>query len=479
MTNLGDDQLLQLDAPREEVLLRAAALITDAWRSFDQARPGQPVVDERVRAMLREPLPQAPEPVTQALQEAAEILDESIAQPRPRYFAFVGSSGLPIGVVADALASCYDVNLAVYSGAASDIEEQAVRWVGELVGFPVGGGAFTSGGTISNLSALAAARERALPGTRLTGMTGVRPAVYCSQEVHYSVMRAVELLGIGGANVRALPMDDRRRLRPDALGEAIDRDVAAGVTPVAVIATAGTTLTGAIDPIGPIADVCAERGVWLHVDGAYGLAAAALPSMADTFSGLDRADSVSLDAHKWLYLPKACGVILVRRREDLHHSFAHDEGYLPHERDEPHAVDVTLEYSRPFRALKLWLAFRAHGAEAFRRAIERNMAQARLLHDEVTRHPDLESLGEPQLSIVPFRHVPAGISDLNAHNARLGFQLQQDARVYVAPALIDGAVYLRPCIVNFRTSDDDVLALVDIAREVGDTLARGGAGRTA
>jgi aromatic-L-amino-acid decarboxylase len=472
VTTVGDAPLLQLDAPREEVLLRAAALITDAWRSFDQARPGQPLVDERVRAMLLESLPQAPEPVTQALHEAAEILDESIAQPRPRYFAFVGSSGLPIGVVADALASCYDVNLAVYSGAASDIEEQAVRWVGELIGFPVGGGAFTSGGTISNLSALAAARERALPGTRTTGMAGARPAVYCSGEVHYSVMRAVELLGIGGDNVRALPLDDRRRLRPDALAEAIDRDVAAGVTPVAVVATAGTTLTGAIDPIGAIADVCAERNVWLHVDGAYGVAAAALPAMAETFAGLDRADSVSLDAHKWLYLPKACGVILVRRREDLHHSFAHDEGYLPHERDAPHAVDVTLEYSRPFRALKLWLAFRAHGADAFRGAIERNMAQARLLHAEVSRHADLEPLGEPQLSIVPFRHVPEGVSDLNAHNARLGYELQQDARVYVAPAVIDGSVYLRPCIVNFRTSDGDVLALVDIAREVGDRLAR-------
>jgi aromatic-L-amino-acid/L-tryptophan decarboxylase len=472
MTAVGDAPALELDAPREDVLLRAAALITDAWRSFDRARPGQPVVDERVRAMLREPLPEASEPVTQALQEAAEILDESIAQPRPRYFAFVGSSGLPIGVIADALASCFDVNLAVYSGAASEIEEQAVRWVGELIGYPVGGGAFTSGGTISNLSALAAARERAMPGTRATGMADARPAVYCSHEVHYSVMRAVELLGIGGANVRALPMDERRRLRPAALAEAIDRDVAAGITPVAVVATAGTTLTGAIDPVGAIADVCTERGVWLHVDGAYGLAAAALPSMADTFTGLDRADSVSLDAHKWLYLPKACGVVLVRRREDLQHSFAHDEGYLPHERDEPHAVDVTLEYSRPFRALKLWLAFRAHGAEAFRRALERNLAQARLLYAEVQRHPDLQPLGEPQLSIVPFRHVPERVADLNAHNARLGFELQQDARVYVAPAVIDGSVYLRPCIVNFRTSDNDVLALVDIAREVGDRIAR-------
>ena len=471
MSTLGDAPELSLDAPRDEVLARAAALIGEAWSSFDRARPGQPVVDEDLRAMLREPLPDAPEPVTQALEEAALILDESIAQPRPRYFAFVGSSGLPIGVVADALASCFDANLAVYAGAASDIEEQAVRWVGELIGYPVSGGAFTSGGTVSNLTALAAAREHAMPGTRSHGMRDRLPAVYCSEEAHYSVMRAVEVLGIGASNVRAIGLDDRRRMRPDELASAIDRDLADGVTPVAVVATAGTTLTGAIDPIAAIGELCRERRVWLHVDGAYGAAAAALPEMAGVFAGLDQADSVSLDAHKWLYLPKACGVILVRRRADLHDSFAHEENYLPHEQAEPHAVDVTLEYSRPFRALKLWLAFRAHGAEAFRRALRRNLRQARLLYDEIGRHDDLERLAEPELSIVPFRHVPSGVGDADAHNLRLAQELQRDARVYVAPAVVDSAVYLRPCIVNFRTSDADVVAMVEIAREVGNRLA--------
>jgi aromatic-L-amino-acid decarboxylase len=470
MSAVGDGPELQLDAPRDEVLQLAVTLISQAWNSFDQARPGQPTVDDNLRAVLREPLPDTPEPVTRALEEAAQILDESIAQPRPRYFAFVGSSGLPIGVVADALASCFDANLAVYAGAASAIEEQAVRWVGELVGYPVGGGAFTSGGTISNLTALAAARERAMPGTRAEGMAGRRPAVYCSEEAHYSVVRAAELLGIGAANVRPIGLDAQRRMRTDALADTLDRDRAAGITPVAVVASAGTTLTGAVDPLGELADLCGDREVWLHVDGAYGLPAAGLPEMSGLFAGLERADSASLDAHKWLYLPKACGVILVRRREDLHLSFAHDEGYLPHERDEPHAVDVTLEYSRPFRALKLWLAFRAHGAEAFRRAVRRNLRQSQLLHDLIGRHDDLESLGPPQLSIVPFRHVPAGVVDLDAHNARLAVELQRDARVYVAPAAIDGRVYLRPCIVNFRTSDEDVAALVDIAREVGNAL---------
>ena len=254
---------------------------------------------------------------------------------------------------------------------------------------------------------------------------------------------------------------------PEAVAEAIRADRAAGRVPVAVVATAGTTLTGAVDPIGALADVCAEAGVWLHVDGAYGLPAATTPSAAHLFAGLDRVDSVTLDAHKWLYLPKACGVLLVRRREDLFDAFSHNESYIPHERSTSHMVDITLEYSRPFRALKLWLAFRAHGAQAFRDAVEDNLRQARLLYDLVLAHDALEPLcGPPPLSIVPFRHVGSR-GDPNAANTRLVRTLQDDGRVWVAPATVDDKVGLRPCFVNFRTTDDDVRALVDIAVELG------------
>jgi aromatic-L-amino-acid decarboxylase len=453
------------------VLEHAAEIIQAAWRSFDRFRPEEPPLDDRLRAFLQAQLPEAGVPVHEALNDAARILDESIAQPRPRYFAFIGSSGLEIGVIGDAIASAYDINLAVDARAATEIEQQAVRWAAEFVGFPAGSGAFTSGGTVSNTTGLAAARQRTLPRSRLEGLGGRRVAVYCSEEVHYSITRAVELLGIGSENLRALPIDDRRRVIPEAVAEAIDRDVAQGITPIAVVATAGTTLTGAIDPIGALADVCEERGVWLHVDGAYGLPAAGVSSMRAAFGGLERADSISIDAHKWLYLPKPCGIVLVRRGEDLENTFAHREGYLPHQEHELHPVDITLEYSRPFRALKLWLAFRVHGAEAFREAIERNLAEARLLYEAIGRHDDLEALAPPQLSIVPFRHVPDGVADLDAHNAALADALQADGRVYLASALIDGRVYLRPCFVNFRTTEEDVLALVDITREVGARIA--------
>ena len=302
------------------------------------------------------------------------------------------------------------------------------------------------------MSALAAARERALPGSRHAGLAGRRVAVYCSEEVHYSVMRAVELLGIGSDNLHTIPLDGLRRMRPEALADAIDADVAAGIVPVAVVATAGTTLTGAIDPIDAVADVCEARGVWLHVDGAYGLPAATLGSRAADFAGFQRADSCSVDAHKWLYLPKACGVVLAKDADALAGAFAHEQGYLPHQQHELHAVDITLEYSRPFRALKLWLAFRAHGAAQFRDAIARNLAEAELLYRHAQLTEDFEVMeAPPQLSIVPIRHVPTGVADPNAHNQALADAIQADGRVYLASALIDGEVWLRPCFVNFRT----------------------------
>ena len=472
MSTASELPSLRLDASREEALERASAIVADAWRSFDRLRPGQPSIDERLGELLRSALPADGSSAIGALEDAARILDTSLAQPRPRFFAFVGSSGLEIGVLGDLLASCFDVNLALWAGAASEVEDQAVRWVSEFIGFPAVAGAFTSGGTISNVTALAAARERALAGTRRCGMAGQAGALYCSREAHYSVVRSAELLGIGSDFVRALPHDERRRVVPEEVANAIERDVAAGVAPIAVVATAGTTLTGAVDPLDALADVCAERGTWLHVDGAYGVAAATTPSAGHLFAGLDRADSVTLDAHKWLFLPKACGVVLVRRREDLHGALAHEEDYVPHDRPDHHMVDITLEYSRPFRSLKLWLAFRAHGADAIRAAIERNLRQARLLYDEVAACDDFELLcGEPQLSVVPFRHVPAADADLDEHNARLAAALQETGDVWVAAARVDGKVCLRPCIVNYRTSDDDVRALVTLAREAGRALA--------
>ncbi len=470
----GDRNSLSLGDQRERALEHAASIVAAAWRSFDDARDTETGVSADLFAVLNEELPELPDDVIHGLDLAADVLDASLAQSRPRYLAYIGSSGLEIGAIADLLAHSYDINLALDARAATQLENQAIGWLSDFLGFSATAGAFTSGGTISNITALAAAREKALPGSRATGMREHRASLYCSAEAHYSVTRAAELLGIGRDNVRPVGIDEERRMSAARLREAIESDVSAGITPIAVVATTGTTLTGAVDPLHQIADVCAERSIWLHVDGAYGLPAAAATATAPLFSGLDRVDSLSVDAHKWMFVPKACSAVLVRSTADLAAAFSHNEAYIPHEDDALNAVDVTLEYSRPLRAMKLWLALRVHGAQAFRDAIGENLRQAQLLYDLAYEHADFETLPHrPQLSIVPIRHTAVPKSDLNAHNSALCRAMQEDGRVYISPAVIDGDVWLRPCFTNFRTTEDDVRVTLSVAAEIGAAVAAG------
>ncbi|MBZ5735284.1 aminotransferase class V-fold PLP-dependent enzyme [Nocardioides sp. TRM66260-LWL] len=468
-------------ATRAQLLSTLTDAIGEAWTSFDRPRPAEPEVDAALLERLRATLPEQAGDRAQALADAVHILEASVSPSRPLYLAYVGSSGVEVGVVAAALAATYDANLATAAGAADLLDRQAVEWIADFVGFPLGEGHFTSGGQTSNLTAILVAREQALPGTREHGLAGREAAVYCSAEAHHSVVRAVEAAGLGRRSVRRIAIDEQRRMRPDALDDALAQDLAAGVVPVAVVATAGTTLTGAVDPLDAIADVCARHGVWLHVDGAYGLPAAATALAAPHFRGLERADSVTIDAHKWLGMPKSCSVVLMRTRGALRRAFAHEETYMLHEGDAGNPVDSTLEYSRPFRSLKLWLTMRVHGAAEYREALTRTLEHAARFTDAVRAHPELELLHEPMLSTVCFRHVPADgaawdDAALDAHNQRLARAVQRDGRVFLAPAQIDGATCLRVCFVNFRTTAEDVATALDVVTTLGAALASERAG---
>lgn len=465
---------LSLGSDRDRVLRHAAQIVSRTWADFDVARDTQPQTSPELKKLLAQGLPQDPSDPIAALDIAAEALDSSLAQARPRYLAYIGSSGLEIGALGDLLAHSHDPNLALDAGAATDIERQAIAWLGEFLGYNNAQGFFTSGGTISNLTALVAAREQALPNSRSTGMGSNTLALYCSAEAHYSVKRAAEVLGIGGNNVRSIDIDSQRRMNPAALAQSIDTDRKAGIIPMAVVATAGTTLTGAVDAIDQIADVCGD--IWLHVDGAYGLPAAATKSAGPLFTGLNRADSISIDAHKWLFVPKACSALLVKNTGLLAQAFSHNEAYIPHEHGDTNAVDITLEYSRPLRALKLWLAFKVHGAQSVRDALEGNLAQARMLYSMANGASDFQVLtSPPQLSTVPLRHIPgiltqASDSQINEHTAQLQLALVADGRIYISPARIDGNTWLRPCFTNFRTTNEDVRVTFDVIREVSNSL---------
>lgn len=462
---------LHLGADREEALKHAAGIVLRAWADFDQARDEEHLPTQSLLNRLQLPLPSSGMNVMQGLDLAAEVLDTSLAQSRPRYLAYIGSSGLEIGALADLLAHSYDINLALDARAATLMDSQTLKWLGEFLGYPCDGGSFTSGGTISNITALAAARERKFPQSRFIGTSGNRPVVYCSVDAHYSVRRGVELLGIGSNNLRKVPIDRERRLSPTALREIIMSDISAGFTPMAVVATAGTTLIGAIDPIDEIADVCREFNIWLHIDGAYGLPAAATSERRQAFSGLERADSISIDAHKWMFVPKACSAIMVREKDSLVSAFRHEEAYIPNDGVILNAVDYTLEYSRPLRALKLWLAFMVHGAQEFRSAISQNLHQAQLLYDLADKSPSLQVMPfRPSLSVVPLRSVPEGVEDLNSFNTELCEKIQSDGRVYLSQAIIDEEVWLRPCFTNFRTTEEDVRETLAIILEVSEGI---------
>jgi aromatic-L-amino-acid/L-tryptophan decarboxylase len=455
---------------------RAAAFRRDAGDL-----PAAVVLTAEERQSYRVPLPRTGVGLEATIERVAgEVLPRSLAHAHPRSFPFIDGSSLEAGVAAATLAAALDANLGGGAGAASEVEDVAWRWLAELIGFPAGIGHFTSGGTLANLTGLACARARALPTARELGVEPGSAAVYASEQAHNSIGRACDVLGLGRRALRQIRCDDAFRIRPDELARAIETDVAAGVTPVAVVGVAGTTSTGAVDPLGALADICAEHDVWMHVDGAYGAPAAAAPTSAPLFRGLERVDSLAIDPHKWLYLPKAVGCVLVRDPSALDDTFADEAAYLENVGDGPYAGPVWpvwqgIEVTHPFRGLGPWMAFTAYGADALVGAIENDLRLARLLATAVRDAPDLDLLDDPQLSVVVYRHHPQGLDDpeaLNAHNRALLDAMQRDGRVLTSGTTVRGAFALRPCMTHHRSTDDDVLALAEVARELGAGLVR-------
>jgi glutamate/tyrosine decarboxylase-like PLP-dependent enzyme len=308
--------------------------------------------------------------------------------------------------------------------------------------------------------------------------------LYASAQVHDVNTRAADMLGLGRDAVRVVPCDERLRMRVDALRAAIARDVRNGQKPIAVIATAGTVATGAIDPIDEIADVCAEHGLWLHVDGAYGGVAALTDTLRPHFRGIERADSVALDPHKWLYTPHSGGVVVVRNMQSLADAFAIDPSYVHDDKElTGRGVDLYAlgpQFSRGFHALKIWVSLLAHGWRAYERRIAHDVTLAQYLYERAAANPQLEPIGpRPLLSIACFRYVPKELRGdrsaepyLNRLNERLMSELQLGGRVFPSNAVIDDRFALRACIVNFRTEASDIDALIEEAVEKGGALHR-------
>jgi len=451
----------------------------DTLPSFPPGASGQELLEE-----FAEPLPQEGGGDS-ALAALLSVLRYS-RPPSPRFYGYVLGSGDPVAACADLLASVLNQNVTAWrsSPAAVTIERMVVGWLAEAIGCRGFVGNLSGGGSSANTMALAMARESRLPANE----HGAQPAiVYASDEIHMSIPKAVALLGIGRRNLRLIPTDENFRMRSAELEEQIDEDKRAGKKAIAVVASAGTVNTGAIDPLAEIADICRRHNLWLHVDGAYGALAAI--SAPEKFAGLASADSISLDPHKWLYQPLDCGCLLFREREHAHTAFAHSGDYARALSQDPVEgfafFEESLELSRRFRALKIWLSLRYHGLNAFREAISADLAHAQQLAQLIHEHKQLELLAPVELSAVCFRYVGNVSSDekhvsreksvshgsqtgvavdeqkLNELNQRILTRIIERGRVYISNATIRGRFALRACFVNHRTQEEDVRAVIE------------------
>jgi len=401
-----------------------------------------------------------------------DVIKHSRAQ-NGRFFGYVLGSGESVGATAELLASVLNQNVTSWRSApaAVAIEKTVVAWLAQAIGCQPFVGSLTGGGSSANLMGLAMAREAKMPANERGVGTG--GAVYASEEAHMSIPKSLALLGIGRENLRLISTNNVFQMIPEELHRIIVGDKEAGKTPIAVVATAGTVNTGAIDPIREVAEIARHHGAWLHVDGAYGALAAL--AVRDKFNGLELADSLSLDPHKWLYQSLDVGCLLYRDANAAQKAFSYSGEYARSLSTDPlesfSFFEESLELSRRFRALKLWLSLRYHGFERFREAVKKDLAHARRLSEQVESEEHLELLAPAELSAVCFRYRGKGQlseTELNRLNPMILKRVIERGRVYLSNAWLRQRFCLRACIVNHRTTDsdvDDVIAEVLSAAE--------------
>src|SRR5256714_5572067 len=401
-----------------------------------------------------------------ALDALAGVIAHSRAQ-NGRFFGYVQGSADPVAALGDFLTSVLNQNMPAWrsSPAGVTIERTVVRWLAEALGCAGFSGTLTGGGSAANLMALAMARESKIPANDRGMFGGEVGIIYASEQVHMSIPKAVAMLGIGRENIHYIPCDDAYRMLPSELSRAIAADKAQGRKPIAVVASAGSVNTGSIDPLAQIAAVARAHDLWLHIDGAYGaLAALAVP---EKFRGLAEADSLSLDPHKWLFQPLDCGCLLYRDPEIARKTFAYTGAYAKQLSSDPIEgfafFEESMELSRRFRALKLWLSLRYHGLQAFRAAIRMNLDQAQRLTTAIKARDELELSGPVELSAVCFRHIvshDATEEARNHFNLKLLKRLVSRGRIYLSNAELKGKFCLRACIVNHLSTSEDIDAVV-------------------
>ena len=459
VTSDGRDYPLELDTAAMRGLVEAALERIVAHIS---SLPSQTVSDTRggteLARSLVEPLPET----GTAVPELLDLLFDHAVKPTyntasPGYLAYIPGGGLFQSAVADLIADSVNRYTSVFTTAPplAQLEANVVDWFCEIAGYPKEArGTLTTGGSFATFTALFTARRERLPDDFLSARISV------TEQVHYAAAKGALLIGFSERNLRTIPTDERFRMRVDALEEAIADDRRQGLTPFLVVASAGTTNTGAVDPLDELADVAAREKLWLHVDAAYGGFFLLTEEGRQKMRGIERADSIVLDPHKGLFLPYGTGAVLVRDGQALRRAHALTADYMPHMQSDPDLVDFCLyspELSRPFRGLRVWLPFKMHGAGAFRAQLEEKLALARLAADRIRAMEGMEMLAEPQLSLLAFRLVPPGVDDpeeLNRLNRSFLEKVNARQRVFLTGTMLGDRFALRICVLSFRTHRD-------------------------
>lgn len=448
-------------------------------------RPAWTAMPAAVRAELAgEPLPRAGVGDARAYEDFLRLVRPyPNGNIHPRFWGWVMGTGTPQAAMADFLASVMNPNVGGLEQAPVLVERQVIRWCAELMGFPSdAGGILVSGGTMANVLGLAVARqERAGFDVRAEGQAGTHPRllVYASSEVHGWLKKACEFLGLGSASFRRVPVRDDFTVDVPAMAALIAADRAAGHRPCCIIGTAGTVQTGATDDLDALADLAAREGCWFHVDGAFGAMAALAPSLRPLLRGMERADSLAFDLHKWGYLPFDIAVLLVREDAALVRTFSMEAAYLASGSRGLMAetgiffADRGIELTRGFRALKAWMQFRAAGTDRLGAHIARNVAQARHLETLVRNEPSLELLAPVPLNLVNFRYVAPGRGDtaLDDLNRTILAELQERGIAVPSGTTIRGRFAIRVAITNHRSTDADFEALVAAVVTLGRQLS--------
>jgi glutamate/tyrosine decarboxylase-like PLP-dependent enzyme len=443
-----------------------------------RARPVWRAMPDDLRRSLREHLPRRGQPLQDVHAEfMSRILPFSTGNVHPGFMGWVHGGGNAFGMLGEMLAGGLNANLGGRDHAPIEVERQVMRWLAELFGFPATtGGLLVTGTSIANFIGVMIARVAAAgPEVRRTGTGGRGLVAYTSAAAHGCIPRAMDMAGLGTDALRFLPVDAERRIDVRALAASVARDREAGLQPFMVVGTAGTVDTGAIDDLAALAEVCRAEKLWFHVDGAFGALGMLSSALRPRLAGIEAADSIAFDFHKWGQVPYDAGCILVRDESAQLRAFAADAAYLRKESrglagGAPWPCDLGPDLSRGFRALKVWFTIKALGADRLGAAIDRTCALARQLAERVDREPELERVAPVALNVVCFRYLFAHDSD--RQNAELVADLQESGAFAPSTTKLDGAVVIRCAIVNHRTRASDVDALVDAVLAIGRRRAR-------